>query len=531
MATVYAVASAKGGVGKTTTTAAVATLLADSGADVVAIDADLGMANLAEAVGVPPGGITLHDVLAGAADPIDAVHEGPAGLRVLPGAADLEAYAAADPAGLREVVDAFDDADYVFVDAGAGLSHDSTLPLGLADETLLVSTAERRALGDTEKTRQLTERVGGSVTGAAITRLDGSTAADDGRIDAVAETLEAPVIGRVPEDDAVLRAAESSQPLPLFAPDAPATRAYRDLARALTGASVDGPGLAAGEGAESDAAESDDETEAEAVDAPGEADETDVAEQSEQSEQSEQTDETDESHEADTPDDETDEEIIVADSERAGLGEPGDEEDIIVAAESPVEDAEPAGDAQSSESSEPADQPSSDLESGAASDPEATGSGGAGETETVGEDHVDGDDLEAMIEDDPGPEQFDDERAADASAGDETAADASAGDERAADDETADGTPDDRVGGDEPADAEPPGEPSPDETPESDREATPEPEPNDAAEADSDDELAGSVPFRDDDTGTMTTTLSEDEADDDDEEDKDGGFFSRLLGR
>jgi len=129
----------------------------------------------------------------------------------------------------------------VFVDAGAGLSHDSTLPLGLADETLLVSTAERSALGDTEKTRQLTERLGGSVAGVAITRLDPATAADDRPVDAVAETLDVPVLGRIPEDDAVLRAVEAAQPLPVFAPDAPATRAYRDLTRALTGAAIDGP--------------------------------------------------------------------------------------------------------------------------------------------------------------------------------------------------------------------------------------------------------------------------------------------------
>ena len=58
-------------------------------------------------------------------------------------------------------------------------------------------------------------------------------------------------------------------------------------------------------------------------------------------------------------------------------------------------------------------------------------------------------------------------------------------------------------------------------------------------QSDIDDELAGSVPFRDDDTGTMNTVLSDDDAEGDkadtdderDEDDDDGGFFSRLLGR
>ena len=166
MVTVYTVASAKGGVGKTTTAAAIATLLADAGASVVAIDADLGMANLAGALGINVEGETVHDVLAGRAEPEAAVQEGPRGLRVLPGETDLDAYADADPAGLADVVATFADADYVILDAGAGLSHDSALPLGIADRTLLVSTPEREALRDTAKTGELADRLGGTVDGA-----------------------------------------------------------------------------------------------------------------------------------------------------------------------------------------------------------------------------------------------------------------------------------------------------------------------------------------------------------------------------
>ncbi len=245
MGTVYAVASAKGGVGKTTTTAAIATILAESGADVVAIDADIGVANLAKALGVTPDETTVHDVLAGRADPLDAVHEGPAGLRVVPGETDLDAYAAADPTELRGVVDAFDDADYVLLDAGAGLSHDSALPLAVADETLLISTPDRSVLVDAEKTRRLADRLGGSVAGAAITRVtpDGAAAPDGSRGDTSGEagsegdaaaTIGTDVLGRIPEDDAVPRAETAGEPLVTFAPTAPASLAYRELTGTLT---------------------------------------------------------------------------------------------------------------------------------------------------------------------------------------------------------------------------------------------------------------------------------------------------------
>ena len=499
MATVYAVASAKGGVGKTTTTAALATVLAESGADAVAIDADLGMANLADVIGVTPGEATVHDVLAGDADPTAAVHEGPSGLRVVPGATDLDAYAAADPAGLRGIVEAFDGADYVFVDAGAGLSHDSSLPLAIADETLLVSTPERSALGDTEKTRQLTERLGGTVAGAAVTRVT------DDADEVVTALLDAPVLGRVPEDEAVARAAAANRPLLAVAPDAPATRAYRDLARALTGADVEGSGLddpaadaAAGVGASGgeaegeldDAAAVDDEPETTADDGPDD----EGAEAGER----EGADERDDAGDRD------DEDIIVADPNATGVAEPGDGDDIIVASES--EAADPgAEDADATTDREKAAAESTDDESDEDAGRDA---GEDGESE--------GDDPDA--ESDAIPDA------------DETAREATAG-------------PDD---GDDSGDGD---------------EAGSRADAGSEAGDDIDDELAGSIPFRDDDSGTMNTVLSEEdgesEADaddegaasdaeteseagseeeaestpDDDPGEKDGGFFSRLLGR
>jgi len=479
MTTVYAVASAKGGVGKTTTTAAIATILARSGADVVAIDADIGMANLAGALGVTPGETTLHDVLAGRAEPLDAVHEGPEGLRVVPGAGDLDAYASADPAGLAGAVAAFDDADYVFVDAGAGLSHDSSLPLAIADETLLVSTAERSALGDTEKTRQLAERLGGTVAGAAITRVDPDEVGADGLGD-LGDVLEATVLGRIPEDDAVMRAATANRPLTSFAPDAPATRAYRDLTRALTGAAVDGAGLDGEEededGETVDADDADDETDSDDdadtdgdIDADTDGDiDADTDGDIDADTDGDIDADTDGDIDADTDDDidtvdAADEDIVVADAE---AGQPSDEEETI--------------------------------------DGEADGV----DTETVGEEHVDGDDLEAMIE-----ENIDEAEAFEG-------ADATGSDDGNESDPS-DG--DDATGADDEAEAD-------------DDEA----EADDDGPEDPDDELAGSVPFRDDDTGARTAVRAEDAEADGEvgggdneaaDEERSGGFFSRLLGR
>ena len=231
MVRVYAIASAKGGVGKTTTTANLGATLADTGADVVVIDGDIGMANLGAALGVHPHGSTLHDALSGDVEPVAAAYDGPSGLTVVPGDTSLEAFSAADPQRLQAVVDAFDDADFVLIDVGAGVSHETSLPLSVADAVVLVSTPERDALVDTEKTRQLTDRLGGAVAGAVLTRTDEATPVEE----IISGTLPADVLTTVPEDEAVRESIAVGEPLVSYAPHSEAAAAYRRLVTQLTG--------------------------------------------------------------------------------------------------------------------------------------------------------------------------------------------------------------------------------------------------------------------------------------------------------
>ena len=233
-ARVFAVASGKGGVGKTTTAVNVGAALAESGAETVVVDADLGMANVADLLDLSIPGPTLQDVLTVDLAVEEATYRTHEGMAVVPGSTDLDSYGGIDPARLREVVSALrEEFEYVILDTGAGLSHDTALPLGLVDTVVLVTTPQESAARDTGKTRELTERLDATVGDVVVTRVREEQS--ELGPDAVAELVGATVRAAIPEDDSVREALSAGQPLVTHAPESRVTTAYRRLAAALTG--------------------------------------------------------------------------------------------------------------------------------------------------------------------------------------------------------------------------------------------------------------------------------------------------------
>ncbi|WP_247002615.1 MinD/ParA family ATP-binding protein [Halosolutus gelatinilyticus] len=236
--TVYAIASGKGGVGKTTTTVNLGTALAQAGERVALVDADLGMANLAGFVSLRPDSTTLHDVLAGDASIDDATYQLTDNIVAVPSGTDLDAYADTSPEGLRDVVAELRSTyDYVILDVGAGVSHETVLPLGLADAVVLVSTPEPAAVHDAKKTLELTGRAGGEVAGLVVTRTRPDT---DVSYEELAARLDLQLLGTIPEDPAARESVYAGTPLVVHDPDGPAALAYRRLAGDVAG--IEAPG-------------------------------------------------------------------------------------------------------------------------------------------------------------------------------------------------------------------------------------------------------------------------------------------------
>jgi flagellar biosynthesis protein FlhG len=148
---VLAVASGKGGVGKTNVAVNLAARLATMGRRVLLMDADLGLANADVLANVQTDANLAH-VIAGRRSLEQVLREGPGGFTLLPGASGLAQMAALSEFERARVLQMMRqinaDYDLVLVDTGAGISPNVLSFLLAADETLVVTTPEPTSITD-----------------------------------------------------------------------------------------------------------------------------------------------------------------------------------------------------------------------------------------------------------------------------------------------------------------------------------------------------------------------------------------------
>ena len=219
------------------TTANLGTALALLGKRTIILDADIGMANLGLVLGLEKSKITLHEVLAGKADVSQAIYEMPTGLKVVPSGISLQGFQNADPDKLQFVMSKLvTGAEYVLIDAPAGISKDGVIPLAIADEVLLVVNPELSSLADAVKIKVLTEMVGGSVGGVILNRASAEKTMLTSQ--KIGQIMGAEVLEVIPEDASVRRAAAFKTPVVVMYPESQAAKGFKRLAAKIAGSTI-----------------------------------------------------------------------------------------------------------------------------------------------------------------------------------------------------------------------------------------------------------------------------------------------------
>ena len=251
MSNVLVVTSGKGGVGKTTSAAALGAALAEAGQQVAVVDFDVGLRNLDLVLGAERRVVfDMVNVIQGEAKLQQALIRDKRleNLWLLP-ASQTRDKDALTPEGVEAIIsDLRERFDWVICDSPAGIERGATLAMRHADIAVIVSNPEVSSVRDADRIIGLldskTERAenGEWVEKLLlVTRFDAQRVAKGEMlsIDEVLEILSIPLIGVIPESRDVLQSSNLGIPVTLAKPSSAAARGYADAARRLTGEAVD----------------------------------------------------------------------------------------------------------------------------------------------------------------------------------------------------------------------------------------------------------------------------------------------------
>ena len=247
MAKVLVVTSGKGGVGKTTSTAALGVALAKSGQKVVIVDFDVGLRNLDLIMGAERRVVfDLINVVQGDAKLAQAlIRDKRVETLSLLAASQTRDKEALSAEGVERVIGELREKfDWVVCDSPAGIEKGAALAMRFADMALVVTNPEVSSVRDSDRIIGLLD----STTARAeagermekhllLTRYDPARAerGDMLKTSDVLEILSIPLLGIIPDSDEVLKASNLGSPVTLSNPTSAPARAYFDAAKRLMG--------------------------------------------------------------------------------------------------------------------------------------------------------------------------------------------------------------------------------------------------------------------------------------------------------
>jgi septum site-determining protein MinD len=247
---VLVVTSGKGGVGKTTSTAALGAALAHDGQKVVVVDFDVGLRNLDLVMGAERRVVfDMINIINGVAKLSQALIRDKRleNLYLLPASQTRDKDSLTEDGVAKVIEELRTKFDWVICDSPAGIERGATLAMRYADAAIIVTNPEVSSVRDADRIIGLldsktvkAERGEHIDKHLLITRYDSSRAARGGMlsIDDVLEILSCPLLGIIPESKEVLLASNVGSPVTLNnAMSAPA-RAYFDAAHRLKGKDI-----------------------------------------------------------------------------------------------------------------------------------------------------------------------------------------------------------------------------------------------------------------------------------------------------
>lgn len=251
MAEIIVVTSGKGGVGKTTTSAAIGSGLAIRGHKTVIIDFDVGLRNLDLIMGCERRVVyDFVNVLNNEASLNQALIKDKRNdnLFILPASQTRDKDALTQEGVQTILTELAETFDFIICDSPAGIEKGAQMALYFADQAIVVTNPEvssvrdsDRILGILHSKSQRAEKGGAPIKDHLLLTRYNPARVERGEmlsVPDVEDILAIPLLGVIPESEDVLKASNLGVPV-IFNEDADAGKAYSDAVDRLLGEKVD----------------------------------------------------------------------------------------------------------------------------------------------------------------------------------------------------------------------------------------------------------------------------------------------------
>jgi septum site-determining protein MinD len=228
---IIAIASGKGGVGKTTIAANLGATLSKLNKKVFVIDMDLAMPNLEIITGLKSPPVGLIDVLEGRLEIEQVIYIGPMGTKIIPPGIMLDGYSKED--NREKIIKLFRsfpiENDYIILDMPPGREAVDVLFEDI--EALLVINPDKASILDAINMKALLGRKGVNIIGAILNRSEH----DLELIDEIERVLETKILAVIPDSKIVKDATNNEECFAVTKRESDPSKELMELANEIVG--------------------------------------------------------------------------------------------------------------------------------------------------------------------------------------------------------------------------------------------------------------------------------------------------------